>query len=1104
MNEENGIKNPSLDSNKWLDSLKSVLNKKLNLETREVLDIFYSAKGTNDIILTPFHTCNYAPTQYTVGMGVTFIAEGVNTSEVRVKVNGLGYVSVKSPLGDTLKSGIFKEGHAVKLLYNGSYFQVVAIASEKTGTIQVYQPNHLFRFNAVHWNGEYYEIADLKKGKLPVAIAEEIDDDTFTLLFDDFFSVDYKKHKDYKEEELFPGRYYLDYEVPGALTRIKPKSGYVVDLLEVVDTNSGYMGRVAVDRNPIFIDTSVVHSDIQKSFVASGADDYKIKVKGVTAFGQIQNKVIYVRFRKTNSRVDPTLEINGFGKIKCLRENGGKIPENFIKENEIMEVYLTGNTFRIREIKASEEDYVNVLNRVNEMEEKVGTQLLKLSADTTPSLSGNLDANDFAIFSQDKLELITSENGTGVELNANGGDVVIGKAGRSTVTINGVVYPKEAGVEGQLVQMISDTELGYADYPTKETIGLGEVLNYPFSNEYLSSAEAFFGRTGAFNMYQELMDEIDGVKTLANSSLSPRGGFDASTGELPIPVKGDEYWIVTSPGEVVINGETFQLTTNDWIIRYAFEEKWEVMDFNNPKTTWENIQNKPTEFTPALHTHLKSEIGLGNLQNWGYSTSAADGSTEKYVRADVAKWLNDNKLDKSEKSADSVLLDGLDSSQFLRSDTSSVLNGTLTIKTKDVPLVFEQSEGVGSRYRVVNDSQTGFFRIDSDLSEDGTFGTYRGITLNEEGILSLNTSSEDGLFINGYKVLHAGNGGAESGFDADKLDGAHAEESPTFGTIPKRDSEGNISVNESLKFSTGDSLGYEKDTENLYHTSNGEPKKYFVFSQKNKPTKEDVGLDKVNNWGASSSVTEPSTTIYATTAGTKAAYDKAAQAFELASSKLSSTGSAANSNSLEGRNLTETGEAGSIPYITEEGVFTVSKYFDLKNSMDGTGEYSSRIEVTPETTLKITNGYGNLEIGAKDETTLQLNTSMPTFNLNKDVYVNNKKVFSEGYHPKSDKLTTPRNISVSGGATGNVSFDGSSDVDINLTIKDDSHKHSTYTHSQVSPSNEWSINHKLGKMPSVTIVDSGGSVVVGDIEYVDADNLRLSFSSAFSGKVFLN
>ena len=42
---------------------------------------------------------------------------------------------------------------------------------------------------------------------------------------------------------------------------------------------------------------------------------------------------------------------------------------------------------------------------------------------------------------------------------------------------------------------------------------------------------------------------------------------------------------------------------------------------------------------------------------------------------------------------------------------------------------------------------------------------------------------------------------------------------------------------------------------------------------------------------------------------------------------------------------------------------------------------------------------------------------------------------------KADKLTTGRTISLSGDASGSVSFDGSKDVSIAVTVADDSHNH---------------------------------------------------------------
>lgn len=61
-----------------------------------------------------------------------------------------------------------------------------------------------------------------------------------------------------------------------------------------------------------------------------------------------------------------------------------------------------------------------------------------------------------------------------------------------------------------------------------------------------------------------------------------------------------------------------------------------------------------------------------------------------------------------------------------------------------------------------------------------------------------------------------------------------------------------------------------------------------------------------------------------------------------------------------------------------------------------------------------------------------------------------------------------------------------------------------YTHAQGPAASEWLITHSLGKYPSVTVIDSAGSQVEGEIEYIDTNNLRLIFSAAFTGNAYLN
>lgn len=62
----------------------------------------------------------------------------------------------------------------------------------------------------------------------------------------------------------------------------------------------------------------------------------------------------------------------------------------------------------------------------------------------------------------------------------------------------------------------------------------------------------------------------------------------------------------------------------------------------------------------------------------------------------------------------------------------------------------------------------------------------------------------------------------------------------------------------------------------------------------------------------------------------------------------------------------------------------------------------------------------------------------------------------------------------------------------------------TYVHVQDTPAAEWTINHDLDRWPSVTVVDSAGSVVIGYQQYTSSNQVRLEFSAPFSGRAYLN
>lgn len=63
---------------------------------------------------------------------------------------------------------------------------------------------------------------------------------------------------------------------------------------------------------------------------------------------------------------------------------------------------------------------------------------------------------------------------------------------------------------------------------------------------------------------------------------------------------------------------------------------------------------------------------------------------------------------------------------------------------------------------------------------------------------------------------------------------------------------------------------------------------------------------------------------------------------------------------------------------------------------------------------------------------------------------------------------------------------------------------STYIHQQMVASTAWVITHNLDKYPSVTVVDSAGSVVIGEVQYISRNQIIVTFQGAFSGTAYLN
>lgn len=87
---------------------------------------------------------------------------------------------------------------------------------------------------------------------------------------------------------------------------------------------------------------------------------------------------------------------------------------------------------------------------------------------------------------------------------------------------------------------------------------------------------------------------------------------------------------------------------------------------------------------------------------------------------------------------------------------------------------------------------------------------------------------------------------------------------------------------------------------------------------------------------------------------------------------------------------------------------------------------------------------------------------------------------------------------------GGASVDNTDDVPEGALNKYFTVERVSYEHMQGSASNSWTITHNLGFKPNVTVIDSAGNIVEGEIAYTNTNSLTVSFQSAFSGTAYLS
>lgn len=105
---------------------------------------------------------------------------------------------------------------------------------------------------------------------------------------------------------------------------------------------------------------------------------------------------------------------------------------------------------------------------------------------------------------------------------------------------------------------------------------------------------------------------------------------------------------------------------------------------------------------------------------------------------------------------------------------------------------------------------------------------------------------------------------------------------------------------------------------------------------------------------------------------------------------------------------------------------------------------------------------------------------------------------SQYVRPGSNTTTYVNDIISITTPSGTSSF-GTSDVVTQVVVPD-----IAYAHTQGTASATWTILHNLDFYPNVTVVDSAGTIVEGEITYTNRNQVVLTFSAAFSGKAYLS
>ena len=190
----------------------------------------------------------------------------------------------------------------------------------------------------------------------------------------------------------------------------------------------------------------------------------------------------------------------------------------------------------------------------------------------------------------------------------------------------------------------------------------------------------------------------------------------------------------------------------------------------------------------------------------------------------------------------------------------------------------------------------------------------------------------------------------------------------------------------------------------------------------------------------------------------------------------------------------------------------VAKYLNIKGKISISAQMVFKYVTTAVNTGEFGGPANQSPIA--NITTLQLSTTdvssqnvvaFMDYLVGNNILISEQKAISNFGHFTIDSYTTVGNVSTLNltNIFGNGNLENKKFYDFAVFTLT-SQGAPTFIFDQGVPATTWDITHNLGKFPSITVIDTGNTVVTGEYNYVTNNRVILTFSAAFAGKAYLN